>query len=330
MVEAGLGVSIVPLMPGGLGDARAAGRRRAAWASRSGRSTPASSSAGASGCPPRVKRSSNSCCRPRQSAAPQPLVILRRVEVAEDVRVVDRQFQRFRRVLPQVDVQPVLRRQRPDPRDVLPAISVGWPRRPSWVGTMIEPAGAHRWAASRPRTISGRSVGWSAGTSSQASSGRGMVASSSQLQARLHGGPHVGRFLGEQQDVGARPLRPAAPAPGRAGRRRRGRVRRRRRGAPRSPVPGPCGRRAAGPAWPAHADALAGGGDQGEGHGRAFPTGTWMRAAAMVAPRLRQAISSATMLTAISGTVCEPMAKPSGAWTRASASAGMPLAIRSS
>ena len=36
------------------------------------------------------------------------------------------------------------------------------------------------------------------------------------------------------------------------------------------------------------------------------------------------------MLTAISGTVCEPMSKPSGAWTFASASAGTPFANKSS
>ena len=64
----------------------------------------------------------------------------------------------------------------------------------------------------------------------------------------------------------------------------------------------------------AHADAVAGGGDDGKGdgtsarlrHARGRP-GTW--------PRLRWATSSAQMLTAISGTVCEPMSMPSGAWT---------------
>ena len=41
-------------------------------------------------------------------------------------------------------------------------------------------------------------------------------------------------------------------------------------------------------------------------------------------PRLRRAISSATMLMAISGTVCEPMSSPTGAATRARAASAMP------
>ena len=40
----------------------------------------------------------------------------------------------------------------------------------------------------------------------------------------------------------------------------------------------------------------------------------------------RRWINSATMLTAISGTVCEPMSKPSGAWTFARAASAMPFA----
>ena len=62
-------------------------------------------------------------------------------------------------------------------------------------------------------------------------------------------------------------------------------------------------------------------GMSGEGHARPSLHAEPLHAAGRgVVPRLRQAISSATMLTAISGTVCEPMSKPSGAWTRASAS----------
>ena len=64
---------------------------------------------------------------------------------------------------------------------------------------------------------------------------------------------------------------------------------------------------------PAHARALAGGGQQGESHERAVSTDTRLRGRGSVVPRLRQEISSATMLMAISGTVCEPMTKPSGA-----------------
>src|SRR5947209_2483630 len=60
--------------------------------------------------------------------------------------------------------------------------------------------------------------------------------------------------------------------------------------------------------WPAHASALAGGGDDGERHDL-----TRMCASGMVRPRFRTAINSATMLIAISGTVCEPMWKPRGA-----------------
>ena len=59
-------------------------------------------------------------------------------------------------------------------------------------------------------------------------------------------------------------------------------------------------------------------------------SGTFSRASRRVWPRLRTAISSATMLTAISGTVCDPIANPSGAWTFASASFEMPRASRSS
>ena len=45
-------------------------------------------------------------------------------------------------------------------------------------------------------------------------------------------------------------------------------------------------------------------------------------------PRLRRAISSATMLTAISGTVCEPMSSPTGAATRARRVSAMPASRR--
>ena len=71
---------------------------------------------------------------------------------------------------------------------------------------------------------------------------------------------------------------------------------------------------------PAHATALAGGGQHGEPHDRRrLHLDAAARTRSLV-PRLRRAINSATMLTAISGTVCEPMARPSGACTRASAS----------
>src|SRR5205807_6310483 len=77
---------------------------------------------------------------------------------------------------------------------------------------------------------------------------------------------------------------------------------------------------------PAHARALAARRNQRKRHGLACLTRSRTRASGIVAPRLRQAISSATMLTAISGTVCEPIAKPSGACTRARASSATPLA----
>src|SRR5207253_9129439 len=64
-----------------------------------------------------------------------------------------------------------------------------------------------------------------------------------------------------------------------------------------------------------HAGAFAGGRDEREDHERTFPALMRTRIGTSVLPRLRQAISSATMLTAISGTVCEPMSKPSGACT---------------
>ena len=63
---------------------------------------------------------------------------------------------------------------------------------------------------------------------------------------------------------------------------------------------------------PPHARTAAGGGDHGEDHAVASRP-TRQRRFASATPRLRQAISSATMLTAISDTVCEPMSRPSGA-----------------
>src|SRR5438445_3671318 len=79
-----------------------------------------------------------------------------------------------------------------------------------------------------------------------------------------------------------------------------------------------------------HAGAFAGGRDEREDHERTFPALTRTRTGTSVLPRLRQAISSATMLMAISGTVCEPMSKPSGACTLSNISELMPLAMRSS
>src|SRR5713101_1222378 len=81
---------------------------------------------------------------------------------------------------------------------------------------------------------------------------------------------------------------------------------------------------------PSHARALPGGWNHGKDHGRRFSALTRTRTGKLVVPRLRQAINSATMLIAISVTVCEPISKPSGAWTRPRASDGTPLTIRSS
>src|SRR5258707_6181408 len=79
-----------------------------------------------------------------------------------------------------------------------------------------------------------------------------------------------------------------------------------------------------------HACALAGGRNQGGNHERTGPTGTHSRASRIVPPRLRQAINSATILTAISATVCEPMSKPRGACTFRKASSEIPRASTSS
>src|SRR5262249_5335023 len=75
---------------------------------------------------------------------------------------------------------------------------------------------------------------------------------------------------------------------------------------------------------PAHARASTAGREQGDRHGRAAPGRTRTRASGMVAPRFRQAISSATMLTAISGPVCAPMAKPGGRAPGAALARGLP------
>ena len=62
-----------------------------------------------------------------------------------------------------------------------------------------------------------------------------------------------------------------------------------------------------------HAAAVTGCGEDGECHGRIVSACTRPRGRSSVVPRLRQAINSATMLMAISGTVCEPIENPSGA-----------------
>ena len=53
-----------------------------------------------------------------------------------------------------------------------------------------------------------------------------------------------------------------------------------------------------------------------------------VRGARPLGPRLRLAISSATMLMAISGTVCEPMSRPTGAATRARSASEIPASRR--
>src|SRR5262249_17650962 len=82
--------------------------------------------------------------------------------------------------------------------------------------------------------------------------------------------------------------------------------------------------------WAPHAGTFAGGRHDSEDHKGKLPALMGFRGAGSATPRFRWAISSATMLIAISGTVCEPMSKPSGACIFSRAVAGVPLAIRSS
>src|SRR5262249_23761390 len=88
---------------------------------------------------------------------------------------------------------------------------------------------------------------------------------------------------------------------------------------------------------PTHPTAPAGGGDHGRDHGAAAtpasqrePAGAprrdslCARDATPWGPRLRRAISSATILIAISTTVCEPISSPTGAATRRKSASGIP------
>src|SRR5579862_5126374 len=60
---------------------------------------------------------------------------------------------------------------------------------------------------------------------------------------------------------------------------------------------------------PAHARTFAAGRNHAEDHVRVVSGTMTLRGGNCVVPRLRAAINSATMLTAISGTVCEPISK---------------------
>ena len=89
------------------------------------------------------------------------------------------------------------------------------------------------------------------------------------------------------------------------------------------------GRRTAAALGSAHPPAFArgryDGGNGGGAHDRLAAPG---RFATPLGPRLRRAINSATMLMAISGTVCEPMSRPTGAATRARSASAMPASRR--